>query len=69
MTIWIFLAVWSGCVAKVKKKRIVPVGQAALNGLRAYLDMKAPREAANAIKKPLFISRIGSRLTDGVFGA
>ncbi|MDD5227100.1 MAG: tyrosine recombinase XerC [Candidatus Omnitrophica bacterium] len=49
---------------KGKKERIVPVGQAALNGLRAYLDMKAPRENANAIKKPLFISRIGSRLTD-----
>lgn len=49
---------------KGKKERIVPVGQAALNSLRAYLDMKAPRDAGNAIKKPLFISRIGSRLTD-----
>ena len=49
---------------KGKKERIVPVGQAALNSLRAYWDMKAPREVANAIKKPLFISRIGSRLTD-----
>jgi integrase/recombinase XerC len=49
---------------KGKKERIVPVGQTALNSLRAYWDMKAPREAANAIKKPLFISRIGSRLTD-----
>jgi integrase/recombinase XerC len=49
---------------KGKKERIVPVGQAALNSLRAYCDMKAPRENANAIKKPLFISRIGSRLTD-----
>ncbi|MFH0985464.1 MAG: tyrosine recombinase XerC [Candidatus Omnitrophota bacterium] len=49
---------------KGKKERIVPVGQTALNCLRAYCDMKAPREVANAIKKPLFISRIGSRLTD-----
>ncbi len=49
---------------KGKKERIVPVGQTALNSLRAYGDMKAPRETANAIKKPLFISRIGSRLTD-----
>ena len=49
---------------KGKKERIVPVGQSALNSLRAYWDMKAPRETANAIKKPLFISRIGSRLTD-----
>jgi len=49
---------------KGKKERIVPVGQAALNSLRAYLDVKAPREPVNAIKKPLFISRIGSRLTD-----
>jgi len=49
---------------KGKKERIVPVGQAALNSLRAYLDMKAPRENANALKKPLFISRIGGRLTD-----
>jgi tyrosine recombinase XerC len=49
---------------KGKKERIVPVGQTALNSLRAYWDMKAPRESASAIKKPLFISRIGSRLTD-----
>lgn len=49
---------------KGKKERIVPVGQAALNSLRGYLDMKAPKEAANALKKPLFISRIASRLTD-----
>ena len=49
---------------KGKKERIVPVGQTALNSLRTYWDMKAPRETANAIKKPLFISRIGSRLTD-----
>jgi integrase/recombinase XerC len=49
---------------KGKKERIVPVGQEALNSLRAYWDMKAPRETANVIKKPLFISRIGSRLTD-----
>lgn len=49
---------------KGKKERIVPVGQEALKSLRAYGDMKAPRENINAIKKPLFISRIGSRLTD-----
>lgn len=49
---------------KGKKERIVPVGQSALNSLRAYWDMKAPRETASAIKKPLFVSRIGSRLTD-----
>lgn len=49
---------------KGKKERIVPVGQVALNGLRAYLDAKSPKEVANAIKKPLFISRIGTRLTD-----
>jgi integrase/recombinase XerC len=49
---------------KGKKERIVPVGQLALNGLRGYLDMKPPKEIANAIKKPLFISRIGTRLTD-----
>jgi len=49
---------------KGKKERIVPVGQLALNGLRGYLDMKSPKEVASAIKKPLFISRIGTRLTD-----
>ncbi len=49
---------------KGKKERIVPVGQAALNSLRASLDVKPPRETSNAIKKPLFISRIGTRLTD-----
>ena len=49
---------------KGKKERIVPVGQMAMNALRAYLDMKAPKEIPNAIKRPLFISRIASRLTD-----
>jgi len=49
---------------KGKKERIVPVGQMAMNGLRAYLDMKPPKEVSNSIKKPLFISRIASRLTD-----
>jgi integrase/recombinase XerC len=49
---------------KGKKERIVPVGQMAMNGLRAYLDTKPPKEIPNAIKKPLFISRIASRLTD-----
>jgi integrase/recombinase XerC len=49
---------------KGKKERIVPVGQTALSSLRAYWDMKAPRENESTIKKPLFISRLGSRLTD-----
>jgi len=49
---------------KGKKERIVPVGQMALAGLRAYLDMKPPKETIQPIKKPLFISRIASRLTD-----
>ncbi len=49
---------------KGKKERIVPVGQIALKTLKDYLDAKCPKEPANAIKRPLFISRLGSRLTD-----
>ena len=49
---------------KGKKERIVPVGQMALTVLRAYLDMKPPKETAQPIKRPLFISRVGGRLTD-----
>jgi len=49
---------------KGKKERIVPVGQMALTTLRGYLDMKPPKETAQPIKRPLFISRIGGRLTD-----
>lgn len=49
---------------KGKKERIVPVGQVALKGLRTYLDEKPPKEGAHGIKRPLFISRLGGRLTD-----
>ena len=49
---------------KGKKERVVPVGQVALRCLRDYLDKKPPREGAHAIKKPLFVSRLGGRLTD-----
>lgn len=49
---------------KGKKERIVPVGQVALNVLRDYLDAAAPKEIVHTIKKPLFVSRLGGRLTD-----
>lgn len=49
---------------KGKKERIVPVGQVALRCLRDYVDQKPPKEVAHAIKKPLFVSRLGGRLTD-----
>ncbi|HNX67989.1 MAG TPA: tyrosine recombinase XerC [Candidatus Omnitrophota bacterium] len=49
---------------KGKKERIVPVGQVALRCLKDYLDHKAPKEILNAVKKPLFVSRLGGRLTD-----
>ncbi|OQA57840.1 MAG: Tyrosine recombinase XerC [Candidatus Omnitrophica bacterium ADurb.Bin277] len=49
---------------KGKKERIVPVGQIALNCLKSYLDQKPPKESQPAIKKPLFVSRLGGRLTD-----
>jgi tyrosine recombinase XerC len=49
---------------KGKKERIVPVGQVALNCLKGYLDEKAPKEIQATIKKPLFVSRLGGRLTD-----
>lgn len=49
---------------KGKKERIVPVGQVALRCLRDYLDQKPPKEASHPIKRPLFVSRLGGRLTD-----
>ena len=49
---------------KGKKERIVPVGQVALNCLKSYLDEKPPKELQHSIKKPLFVSRLGGRLTD-----
>ncbi|OQA42629.1 MAG: Tyrosine recombinase XerD [Candidatus Omnitrophica bacterium ADurb.Bin314] len=49
---------------KGKKERIVPVGQVALNCLKSYLDEKPPKDLAPAFKKPLFVSRLGGRLTD-----
>ncbi len=49
---------------KGKKERVVPVGQVALNCLKSYLEEKAPKETQHPIKKPLFVSRLGGRLTD-----
>lgn len=49
---------------KGKKERIVPVGQLALRCLKDYLDQKPPKENLHAVKRPLFVSRLGGRLTD-----
>ena len=49
---------------KGKKERIVPVGQIAINALQDYLNKKAPKDNSHAIKKPLFMNRLGGRLTD-----
>ncbi len=49
---------------KGKKERMVPVGDKALNALRLYLETKPPKENLGGLKKPLFVSRIGTRLTD-----
>ena len=55
---------WVRVRGKGKKERIVPVGQTAISCLKRYLDEKPPKEPQHAIKKPLFVSRLGGRLTD-----
>lgn len=49
---------------KGKKERIVPVGQVAVKTIQAYLEKKSPKTVDSGIKKPVFINRSGSRLTD-----
>ncbi len=49
---------------KGKKERIVPVGRLALIAIQTYLDKRSPKPCNEAIKKPLYINRLGSRLTD-----
>jgi len=48
---------------KGKKERIVPVGKVAVETIRRYRSKKAPKEA-KTVEKPLFMNRLGSRLTD-----
>jgi len=49
---------------KGKKERIVPVGRLALEAIQTYLQKRSPKPCNEAIKKPLYINRLGSRLTD-----
>ncbi|MBE9546060.1 MAG: tyrosine recombinase XerC [Proteobacteria bacterium] len=51
---------------KGRKERIVPVGDPALVAVKDYLERRgelAKKEVGNYTEKPLFISRIGTRLT------
>lgn len=51
---------------KGRKERIVPVGDPALVAVKDYLERRgelAKKEVGNYAEKPLFISRIGTRLT------
>lgn len=64
---WEDLDLFSGLVrvrGKGKKERILPVGQMALQAVRSYMDHKPSREKDSGSKKPLYLNRGGSRLTD-----
>lgn len=61
------LDLFSGLVrvrGKGKKERILPVGQKALQSVRSYMEHKPNREKDSGTKKPLYLNRGGSRLTD-----
>jgi len=49
---------------KGKKERIVPVGRMALSAIQTYMHKRSPKPCNEPIKKPLYINRLGSRLTD-----
>jgi integrase/recombinase XerC len=49
---------------KGKKERIVPVGRMALEAIQTYIQKRSPKPCSEPIKKPLYINRLGSRLTD-----
>lgn len=49
---------------KGKKERIVPVGQIAVKTIQGYLEKKPPKIKEAGLKKPVFMNRLGSRLTD-----
>jgi len=49
---------------KGKKERIVPVGRMALEAIQTYIQKRSPKPCNEPIKKPLYINRLGSRLTD-----
>lgn len=49
---------------KGKKERIVPVGRFALQAIQMYLEKNSPKPCSETIKRPLYINRLGSRLTD-----
>lgn len=49
---------------KGKKERILPIGQVAMKAVREYLDHKPARDKESGGKRPLYLNRSGSRLTD-----
>lgn len=58
----------SGCSLRVrgkgKKERIVPIGRVAVQAMKDYLAIKAPRDTGDSLEKPVFKNRLGGRLTD-----
>ena len=52
-------------VGKRSKERIVPVGSAALESLRRYIDEARPALLRGRQSPYLFVSRLGTRLTTG----
>lgn len=49
---------------KGKKERIVPIGEKALHAIRNYLDALPEHRKGDETERPLFLSRLGTRLTD-----
>lgn len=49
---------------KGKKERIVPVGRVAMDAIKDYLSQTKTKNNDAGFKKPLFMNRLGGRLTD-----
>ncbi|NLC15972.1 MAG: site-specific tyrosine recombinase XerD, partial [Firmicutes bacterium] len=51
------------CIGKGSKERVVPMGELAINSLKAYLSKGRPKLAANPEENALFLNHHGRRLT------
>lgn len=51
------------CVGKGSKERVVPIGEIAVNSLKAYLSKGRPKLVSNPNENALFLNHHGRRLT------